>query len=62
MKILESIIILFGATLAQNGTCPVCFDCSKSSCLNSGVCDNGSCQCEDGFGSENCQFPGNFIE
>ncbi|KAG0277335.1 hypothetical protein BGZ96_002909 [Linnemannia gamsii] len=44
-----------GAPASTPPTCQPAFDCSKSPCLNSGVCSlNNQCKCLPGFGGLDC--------
>ncbi|KAI8912448.1 hypothetical protein EDD86DRAFT_223811 [Gorgonomyces haynaldii] len=48
------LLVLVALVLAQNSTCPVCFNCQNTGCKNFGVCQQQSCQCPDGFGDLDC--------
>ena len=42
----------------SNGTCPVCFNCQNTPCLNFGTClQSTKCACQTGFGTLDCSKP-----
>ncbi len=55
----KQIILIFTALLSL-GTIQSCKDaCGEITCLNGGTCDDGTCQCPEGFSGETCELANN---